>query len=126
MRQYAVLGEPGCRPCAAGKHGVCYRTVVAALESAWRKEREGSAEARVAADPYHQVIDEWLRDDLDAPRKQRHTAKRIFDRSSVNATTDYSDRVLPVTTDITETWAVQGPRSVAGDRLVARRGGTCP
>ena len=31
-------------------------------------------------DPHHQVIDEWLRDDLDAPRKQRHTAKRIFDR----------------------------------------------
>jgi hypothetical protein len=25
-------------------------------------------------------IDDWLRDDLDAPRKQRHTAKRIFDR----------------------------------------------
>ncbi|MEV4245196.1 hypothetical protein AB0J63_17495 [Streptosporangium canum] len=27
-----------------------------------------------------EVIDDWLRDDLDAPRKQRHTAKRIFDR----------------------------------------------
>lgn len=26
------------------------------------------------------MIDAWLRDDLDAPRKQRHTAKRIFDR----------------------------------------------
>jgi hypothetical protein len=26
------------------------------------------------------VIDEILRVDLDAPRKQRHTAKRIFDR----------------------------------------------
>jgi len=26
------------------------------------------------------VIDDWLRSDLDAPRKQRHTAKRIFDR----------------------------------------------
>lgn len=26
------------------------------------------------------MIDGWLRDDLDAPRKQRHTAKRIFDR----------------------------------------------
>ncbi|RNI24942.1 IS21 family transposase [Flexivirga caeni] len=25
-------------------------------------------------------IDQWLRDDLDAPRKQRHTAKRVFDR----------------------------------------------
>ena len=27
-----------------------------------------------------EVIDDWLPDDLDAPRKQRHTAKRIFDR----------------------------------------------
>ena len=31
-------------------------------------------------DPYREVIGAWLRDDLDAPRKQRHTAKRIFDR----------------------------------------------
>jgi hypothetical protein len=31
-------------------------------------------------DPYRDVIDTGLRDDLDAPRKQRHTAKRIFDR----------------------------------------------
>ncbi|WP_225440161.1 hypothetical protein [Amycolatopsis eburnea] len=31
-------------------------------------------------DAYRVVIDDWLRSDLDAPRKQRHTAKRIFDR----------------------------------------------
>ena len=31
-------------------------------------------------DSFKPVIDEILRADLDAPRKQRHTAKRIFDR----------------------------------------------
>jgi hypothetical protein len=31
-------------------------------------------------DPYKPVIDQMLRADLDAPRKQRHTAKRVFDR----------------------------------------------
>ena len=31
-------------------------------------------------DPLKPVIDQWLIDDLKAPRKQRHTAKRIFER----------------------------------------------
>lgn len=31
-------------------------------------------------DPLKPVIDQWLLDDLKAPRKQRHTAKRIFAR----------------------------------------------
>ena len=31
-------------------------------------------------DPYKPVIDEWLTDDLKAPRKQRHTARRIYHR----------------------------------------------
>lgn len=31
-------------------------------------------------DPFKPVIDEWLRVDLDAPRKQRHTVTRIYDR----------------------------------------------
>ena len=30
--------------------------------------------------PYHLVIDQWLNDDKKAKRKQRHTAKRIFNR----------------------------------------------
>jgi transposase len=30
--------------------------------------------------PYLAVIEQWLSDDQDAPRKQRHTAKRIYDR----------------------------------------------
>lgn len=31
-------------------------------------------------DPYKQTIDKWLEEDKQAPRKQRHTAKRLFDR----------------------------------------------
>lgn len=31
-------------------------------------------------DPLKPVIDQWLTDDLKAPRKQRHTAKRIYQR----------------------------------------------
>jgi transposase len=61
-------------------HGVGYRTVAAALESAWPKERKPQPKRGWRLDPYRGVIDDWLRLDLDAPRKQRHTAKRIFDR----------------------------------------------
>ena len=35
---------------------------------------------RPKLEPYSGVIDRILEDDLGAPRKQRHTAKRIFDR----------------------------------------------
>ena len=33
-----------------------------------------------AIDPYRGIIGAWLKEDETAPRKQRHTAKRIFDR----------------------------------------------
>lgn len=31
-------------------------------------------------DPFKPIINEWLENDLNAPRKQRHTAKRVYDR----------------------------------------------
>lgn len=31
-------------------------------------------------EPFREIIEGWLSDDRDRPRKQRHTAKRIFDR----------------------------------------------
>jgi len=31
-------------------------------------------------DPFKPLIDQWLEDDRQAPRKQRHTAKKVFDR----------------------------------------------
>src|SRR5665647_1224809 len=34
--------------------------------------------------PYLQVIDQWLAEDKDRPKKQRHTAKRIYDLSLIH------------------------------------------
>lgn len=62
------------------KYKVGYRTVAAAMDSAWPQPRQSSPERGSRLDPYRDIIDAWLREDLDAPRKQRHTAKRIFDR----------------------------------------------
>ena len=61
------------------EHGVGYATVAAALESAWPEPRKMQEKRGSRLDPCREMIDAWLRDDLDAPRKQRHTAKRIFD-----------------------------------------------
>ncbi|MGP5673819.1 IS21 family transposase [Brachybacterium alimentarium] len=62
------------------KHGVGYRTVADALKSVWPKEPKPPSKRGSRLDAYRGVIDGWLCDDLDAPKKQRHTAKRIFDR----------------------------------------------
>src|SRR5207248_10779986 len=35
---------------------------------------------RPAIDPYAELIDGWLRADREVPRKQRHTARRIWQR----------------------------------------------
>lgn len=64
----------------ARKHGVHRRTVREALSSAWPAPRKRPPPRRSRLDPFKPAIDAILRADLDAPRKQRHTAKRIFDR----------------------------------------------
>jgi hypothetical protein len=65
---------------ALQRNRVGYRTVAAALASGWPKSSKPPPKRRSRLDPYLQVIDDWLRDDLDAPRKQRPTATQIFDR----------------------------------------------
>ncbi len=62
------------------KHGVSHPTVRQALDSAWPKPRKKMEPRASLLDPFKTVIDAMLRADLDAPRKQRHTVKRIFDR----------------------------------------------
>jgi hypothetical protein len=37
---------------------------------------------RPKLDGFTEIIDQWLRDDVGQHRKQRHTAKRVFDRRS--------------------------------------------
>ncbi|MCQ6468615.1 IS21 family transposase, partial [Vibrio parahaemolyticus] len=62
------------------KHGVGRRTVVKALESAWPEPRKKLPPRASKLDPFKPVIDAILLADLDAPRKQRHTVKRIYAR----------------------------------------------
>lgn len=64
----------------AQKYKVGRRTVALALSSVWPEPRKQLPPRRSRLDPCKEVIDRILRADLDAPRKQRHTTKRIFDR----------------------------------------------
>jgi hypothetical protein len=59
---------------------VGFRTVKAAMESVWPEPRKQLPPRKTRLDAFKPVIDQMLRADLDAPRKQRHTVKRIFDR----------------------------------------------
>ncbi len=62
----------------ARRHGVHRRAVGEALLSPVpRAKRSPVLRPAPRLGPYRAVIDEWLLADRDAPRKQRHTAKRI-------------------------------------------------
>jgi transposase len=62
------------------KYNVSWRTVKKAVDPVWPEPRKKLTPRRTALDPFKPVIDEMLRTDLDAPRKQRHTITRIFHR----------------------------------------------
>jgi hypothetical protein len=62
------------------KYGVTWQTVRKALDLVWPEPRKKLPPRPTRLDPYKPLIDEMLRRDLDAPPKQRHTAKRVFDR----------------------------------------------
>ena len=64
----------------ARKYRVGRRTVTLALSSAWPEPRKKLPPRTSRLDRHKEAIDRILRADLDAPRKQRHTTKRIFDR----------------------------------------------
>jgi transposase len=71
---------PGIRELAR-RHKVHRRTVRQALAQATppaRKKAEGRLAPKLG--PYHDLIDEWIVADKDAPKKQRHTARRIWQR----------------------------------------------
>lgn len=84
MELYAAIR----RDARAGKsaraiereYRVSWTTVQKALGSAWPSERKRYPNRGSKIDEYRETVDGWLRADLSAPRKQRHTAKRIFDR----------------------------------------------
>lgn len=65
----------------ARRHGVHRRAVRQALASPLpppRKRPEDRPAPKLG--PYRSLIDEWLRADREAPRKQRHTARRVWER----------------------------------------------
>lgn len=65
----------------ADRHKVHRRTVRQALADAVPPPRKSyPARSRPAIDPWVEVIDGWLLADQDAPRKQRHTARRVWQR----------------------------------------------
>jgi transposase len=65
----------------AVRHRVHRRTVRQALASAVPPPRKTyPSRPRPAIDPYAAVIDGWLLADRDVPRKQRHTARRVWQR----------------------------------------------
>ena len=64
----------------ARKYDVHRRTVRQALASAVPPDRKAPARQAPVLDEVRGLIDGMLREDLAAPRKQRHTAQRVFER----------------------------------------------
>lgn len=64
----------------ADRHGVHRRTVRQALGNAVPPERKTPVRTAPKLDPAKPLIDAMLRVDLTAPRKQRHTARRVLAR----------------------------------------------
>ena len=64
----------------ADRHRVHRRTVRQALESAVPPARKTTRRVAPRLEPFKTAIDDMLRSDLDAPKKQRHTARRVLAR----------------------------------------------
>jgi transposase len=79
IRRDARLEELSIRGLA-DRYGVHRRTVRQALAAAEPPSRKVPVRAAPRLEPAKALIDAMLREDLDAPRKQRHTARRVLDR----------------------------------------------
>ena len=64
----------------AKRHGVHRRTVRQALADATPPARKLPERLAPATGPYVDLVRRWLMEDMSAPKKQRHTARRIWQR----------------------------------------------
>ena len=64
----------------ARKHQVHRRTVRAALADAVPPARKVPEREAPVTGAHVELVRSWLTQDLDAPRKQRHTARRVWQR----------------------------------------------
>jgi transposase len=64
----------------AARHGVHRRTVRAALADATPPARKAPVRGRPVLGVYEAKVRGWLVKDKDEPRKQRHTARRVWER----------------------------------------------
>ena len=62
------------------RHRVHRRDVRAAIADPQPAARKVAVRERPALGPHEEVVRQWLRDDRSAPRKQRHTARRVWQR----------------------------------------------
>jgi transposase len=79
IRRAHKVEELGIRALAK-KFNTHRRTVRAALESSTPKPRKQTERPAPVVGPYRAIIAEWLLADTKAPRKQRHTGNRIWER----------------------------------------------
>ena len=79
----------------AERHGVHRRAVRQALAAPLPPAKSKPA-SRLAPKlgPHRELIDSWLDGDRDAPRKQRHTAKRVWERLRDEQAADVAERTV--------------------------------
>ena len=70
------------RSAIARRLGISRNTVAkyADMEDFSLRPQTRSAQCRSRVEPFARVVDAWLRADRSMPSKQRHTARRVFDR----------------------------------------------
>ena len=97
IKKFENLGES--LRSIARKTGHCFETVKKKCEL--EDLNEILKQTRVRTDPkkidtVSEIIDGWLKEDMQMPRKQRHTAKRIFDRLKVEYGELYAGRLRTI------------------------------